>query len=323
MPPIIDNLTHIHILPIDKAYRILYNNYKISQIIFSEVVYMIKPDISSPSAKKHLIDEAYRYIVIYEDYYRAQICCKLILQNNKNSFAANYLMGCALYLDGQLEKARLSFSKAIKLNPKSQNAKINKGVVECQMGRLSGFKEVTKIRHDYAHCYRIFELEAIYSAQRHEYDLAETYFEKAKDFINKPSIYTNHGTALLEKYLANEGTVEDLHKALSQFNYAIANSNFDKYAYYNRCRTYILLKEYKNALSDARKLAEYDEKDPGFLYILAKAQMLCGLYDEAAENAIYAHWYGTLFNLHVAEEALELCNEIAETEAAALNKGID
>lgn len=63
-----------------------------------------------------------------------------------------------------------------------------------------------------------------------------------------------------------------------------------------------------------KKLVAYDEKDPGFVYILAKTQMLCGQYDNATENAFYAHWYGSLFNSKVADEALELCGEIIEAK---------
>lgn len=267
--------------------------------------------------EKLLIDDA-RTAIARNDYSYAQACCKLAIDINGNSFNAHFLYGCTLYFNGDLDSARKEFSKAIKLNPKSQLAKINKGVIELQMGHLSGIGEIEKMNHDYTNCAKIFELKAIFSAQCGDYELSDVYFEKAKDLFAAPSIYTNHGTALLEKYLSNHGDINDLHKALEMLDYAIANSEFDKYAYYNRCRIYIILNRYKKAIADAKKLVAYDEKDPGFLYILAKTQMLCGQYDKATENAFYAHWYGSLFNSKVADEALVLCDEIVEAKKANL-----
>lgn len=267
----------------------------------------------------YLMDDA-EDAFLHENYEYAQICCKLAIKINKNSFKAHFLNGCALYFSGNLDKARHAFAKAVKLNPHSQHAKINKGVIECQMGHLSGAEDIEKMHHDRINCGKIFELKAIFSSQKGEYTLAETYFAKAKELLqNKPSVYTNHGTALLEKYLSNQSDITILQKALEQFDYAISNSSyFDKYAYYNRCRTYILLCQYKNALSDANKLVMYDETDPGFIYILAKAQLLCGCYKISLENAFFAHWYGTLFNHKVADEALDLCNEIVQAQKVCL-----
>lgn len=214
---------------------------------------MINADKTEVMKEQLLINEA-RAAIARDDYPYAQICCKLALDINCNSFNAHFLYGCALYFNGDLDSARKEFSKAIKLNPQSQLAKINKSVIELQMGHLSGICEIEKMHHDYTNCAKIFELKAIFSAQCGEYELSDMYFEKAKKLFDSPSIYTNHGTALLEKYLSQKGDVNDLHKALALFDYAISNSEFDKYAYYNRCRVYILLNQYKKAFADAKKI---------------------------------------------------------------------
>lgn len=260
--------------------------------------------------EKYLIEDARRSFA-KGDYALVRIYCKLAIKINNNSFYTHFLNGCAMYNDGDLKSARKEFAKALKLNPDSQCTKINIGVIDSQTGHLSGMEDIEKMYPDYVNCVKIFELKGIMLAQRGEYELSDKYFEKAKYFYNSASIYTNHGTAILEKYLSQKLNVNDIYRAIEQFDYAIVNSEFDKYAYYNRCRAYILINQYKKALSDAKKLVAFDAQDPGFLYILAKTQMLCGKYDAAIDNAFYAHWYGTLFNSYVADEALKLCDEIA------------
>lgn len=273
---------------------------------------MLYPNINKTDIQKekYLIEDA-RKAFAQEDYALVRVYCKLAIKINNNSFYTHFLNGCAMYHDGDLINARRELAKALKLNPDSKCTKINIGVIDSQIGHLSGIENIEKMYHDYANCVKIFELKGIMFAQKGEYELSDKYFERAKYFYNSASIYTNHGTAILEKYLSEKSSVNDIYRAIEQFNYAIENSEFDKYAYYNRCRAYILINQYKKALSDAKKLVAFDAQDPGFLYILAKTQMLCGKYDSAIDNAFYAHWYGTLFNSYVADEALKLCDEIA------------
>ncbi len=259
--------------------------------------------------ERYLIDDA-REAMTCEEYSFAQLCCKLAIDINDSSFNAHFLNGCALYFSGDLENARKEFTETIRLNPKSQHAKINKSVIESQSGYHSAVDDIENMHPDYVNCVKIFELKAIFFAKNGDYEMADAYFEKTKLLCDSPSAYTNHGTALLEKYLSKNGDVDDLYRAIEQFDHAIENSEFDKYAYYNRCRAYIFTCQYKKAMADAARLVQYDKKDPGFVFILAKTQMLCGKYDKAIENAFYAHWYGSLFDKDVADEALELCDEI-------------
>ncbi len=242
-------------------------------------------------------------------------CCKMVLKDNPKSSAAYFYRGCAKFYLGQLNAAACAFSRAARYSEGSSCVAINSAVVHANMGKADGLFRLVDIPNKALYAENAYELAGITLAQRGQYELAEANFEGAHKCIpNYARACANHGTALLQKYLEKPEDEDLLERAIGLFNIAIVNSAFNKYAYYNRCRAYIIKKQYTLALRDARKLLVHDKEDPGFHYIHAKILYLCERYDEAVDSALTAYWYGTKYNAYVADEAIKLCETIAEAQ---------
>ena len=184
-----------------------------------------------------------------------------ILKKNIDNYEILNLLATTLIQLGEFKDAEFFIKKALKINPNNYALYNNLGIIYQKLGKnsdaIENFKKALNLNNNYFGCYN--NLGILYK-KMFRFEEAKNNYLKAIEIKNDYyEAYNNLG--LLNLNLRN---IKD---TLLNFNKAIELNNNYIDAYKNRASTYELIKKYKLANDDYRKLISIDQKNKSYYQI--------------------------------------------------------
>ncbi len=256
--------------------------------------------------EKYIINMAMRRLA--EGAYLCAVeCCNRILEIDSTLFDAHFIKGCALYNLEQYDLSEAEFLRALKNMPLTKSCYSNLAMAAVKCGDSSVIRVIESAARTVLPNADLFMMCGILYADIQDYEKSFECFNIAHEL--KPamaSIYINAGSVMLERHDAQE---KDFIHAICCFTKALTLSPLNKYAYYNRCKAYLKLKDGEKALNDADTLLFIERNNAGFYYIYGNALMLLERYDEAKSYYETAHSFGIEY---ISTESRKRLAEIKE-----------
>ncbi len=200
------------------------------------------------------------------------------------NFASAYSNRCLVYLQwGKYEQAIADCTEAIKINPENIEANLNLGLAYYEIGNyqqaIAEYTQVLNHNHnDFRALYNRglanFELKN-YQEAIGDYNLILANIQQDANF-NQADIYNERGLAYLMS--------KNMHKAKSDFSYAIYMDAGNSRAYYNRGCVCSKMGNIEAAMADFSKTLKLNPHEAQAYLNRGLLRQECGLYQAAIQD---------------------------------------